>query len=162
MKKSILKQSGLTLIELILVIMLMGIVAATSSALLSQGLNGFLNMQKLIEANWQGQLAMARMTRDMADCRSANDITTFTSGTFAFTDINANSITYTSSGSNLTRNGNVLAYGISNLTFAYYDQNGNAGPAQANIHYVQISFTVTEDNTNYNMSSGVFLRGLST
>ena len=71
---------GFTLIELVMVIMIIAIIAAMSSKLFVQGATGLLTAQNTLSANWQGQIAMERMTRDIRDVRSAVDVNTMTSG----------------------------------------------------------------------------------
>jgi len=154
-------QQGFTLIELVIVIVILSIIAAVASQMLAQGFNAFLKAQNVTDANWQGQVALERMIRDIRTVRSANDISSSTSTTFSFVNLAGTSMTYTLSGSNLTLNGNVLASGVNSLTFTYYDQNGNVGPSTANIHYVNIDLAIAEGNASYNLSTGVYLRDLS-
>lgn len=153
--------NGFTLIELILVILIMSIVVAISSKILAQGFDSFMANRDVIEANWQGMIAMERLSRDIREVRSANDITTFTANEFNFIDINGTSIDYQLSGTDLTLNGNLLASGISALNFTYYDKNGNPSSTQANIHYVKVNITVTGNNANYTLGSSIYLRNLS-
>jgi len=154
------KQKGFTLIEIVVVIVLLGIIAAVTSSVLVTGLSGFLTTQNISEANWSGQLGMERMIRDIRDVRSASDISIFTSRELRFTDMNSNNIYYKLSGTNLTRNGQILSSGINKVTFNYYDQNGATTATQANIHYVRITIQVTQKNVKYQLTSSVYLRDL--
>ena len=59
-------------------------------------------------------------------------------------------------------NTNALANGINTLTFQYYDKNGATVSGSAtNLHYVRITLNVTQNNANYTITSGVYLRDLS-
>ncbi len=156
------KKNGFTYIELIISIVLIGIIAAIASELLAQGLNAFLTTQNITDANWQGQLAMERMIRDIRDIRSASDVSTNTATSLTFVDMLGNSIAYSLSGSNLMRNSDVLARGVSALAFTYYDNNGAVAGSTATLHYIKIGLTVSQNNTNYTLTTTAFLRDLST
>lgn len=154
------KQKGFTLIELIMVIVLLGIIAIVSSRVLIQGLNAFITGQNVVEANWQGQLALERMTRDIRALRSPSDISTATASQLVFTDTTGTTITYALSGTTLTRNGQALANGIAGFTLSYFDRNGGGSPATANIRYITIDLNITEDNANYSVTTSVYPRNL--
>jgi len=157
---SLAKQTGFTLIELVIVIALFSIIAAVASQILAQGFQTFITSQNLLEANWQGQLAMERMTRDLRSVRSANDISVNTSSAFTFVNSAGTSLAYTLSGSNLTLNNNILASGVNNLTFTYYDKTGATVTNPASIAYVKVALIITQNNTNYSVATAVFLRDL--
>jgi len=155
------KQSGFTLIEVIMVMVILGVIAAMSSKMIAAGFNAALTSQNLNNANWQGRLAIERMVRDIRVVRSANDIVTRTASDFMFTDISGNSIEYKLSGGNLLRNTQILADGVNSLTFSYVDKNGNAVAGNTDVHYVGITLKITQDNANYSLTSSVYLRDLS-
>jgi prepilin-type N-terminal cleavage/methylation domain-containing protein len=111
------KQQGFTLIELISVMVLVSIIVAISSQMLAQGFNAYLTSEDIIDANWQGQMAIERMVRDIRTVRSANDISVKTSSAFTFVNLAGNTMAYSLSGSNLMLNGNILANGVNSLTF---------------------------------------------
>ncbi len=160
------KQNGFSLIELITVIVILGVIVAMSSLLLSQGFNAFFNTANIADANSQGQLALERMSRDIRQIRSPSDITTATSTQLSFNDINNDAISYTLSGSNLTLTQNsttqILAVGINSLTFTYYDQNGATPPAStAATRFIKVTLTVTQNNANFTVSTSIYPRNLT-
>lgn len=155
------KIRGFTMLELILVIVLTSIVVVVTAKIIASSLSAYLTGQNTVDANWQGQVAVERMVRDIRATRSANDITTATASEYKFTDTTGTSIDYLLSGSTLTRNGTVLADGINSLSFTYHDASGGAGPATANIRYVTITMGVTRNNVNYQLVTSIFLRDLS-
>jgi prepilin-type N-terminal cleavage/methylation domain-containing protein len=155
------RQAGFTLIELIAVLVILGIIAAMASQMLAEGLSSYMMGKKVIDANWQGQVGIERMIRDLRMVRSANDISINTGSEFAFVDMTGTTIDYKLSGTNLLRNTQVLANGITSLAFTYYDKAGASGATAANTHYVKFAFTVTQNNVNYNLSTMAFLRDLS-
>jgi prepilin-type N-terminal cleavage/methylation domain-containing protein len=155
------KQQGFTLIELISVMVLVSIIVAISSQMLAQGFNAYLTSEDIIDANWQGQMAIERMVRDIRTVRSANDISVKTSSAFTFVNLAGNTMAYSLSGSNLMLNGNILANGVNSLTFTYYDKNGTPGASTANLNYVNIALNITQNNANFSVNTTAFLRDLS-
>jgi prepilin-type N-terminal cleavage/methylation domain-containing protein len=159
------KQQGFTLIELVMVIVILAIITGMSSLLLSQGFNAFFTSEDVLDAQWQGQIAIQRMARDIQLIRSPADISTATSSQLSYTDINNNSISYTLSGSNLTLTKNssaqVLAEGVNSLTFTYYNNSGSAPASNSAIRYINISIVVTQNNANYSLTTTIYPRNFS-
>lgn len=151
---------GFTLIELIIVIVFAGIITAITSQMIAQGFNSYLNSKNLIEANWEGRLALGRMTRDIHEVRSAADISTASASQFVFVNRAGTSITYSLSGTNLLRNSQTLASGVQSLAFTYYTQNGATTSTASAIRYVLITLNITQNNTNFSLSRSVYLRNV--
>ena len=158
MKKS--NQCGFTLLELIIVIILTGIIVGVATMILQEGFNAILKGKNLIDANWQGRIALERMTRDMLGVRSRNDISTATASQFTFTDSSGTSISYNLSGTTLLRNSIPLADGIQSLTFSYADKNGVSTSTTTDIRYVSTSLNVTQGGANFTISTSVYPRNL--
>ena len=154
------KNSGFTLIELIMVLVILGIIAAVTSKILATGLSGYLVSKNLTEADWQGQLGLERMVRDLRETRSPSDITTATSTQFVFTNISGSSVTYQLTGTNLMRNTQILASGVNSLTFNYYDANGTITAVTSAISYIRITLNITLNSTNFTIITAVNLPNL--
>jgi prepilin-type N-terminal cleavage/methylation domain-containing protein len=154
------KKFGFTLIELVVVMVLIGIIAIVVSKILFQGFNAYLTTQNVTDADWQGRLALERMRLDIMGIRSPSDISTASANQLVFTDSNGNSITYTLSGSTLTRSGDILADGINSLQLTYLDKNGSVTATTSAIRYITIQLNVTKSNTNFNVSTSVYPRNL--
>jgi len=158
------KQSGFSLIEFVIVIVILGLLAAMSSILLSQGFGAYSNSSDMLDANSQGEFAMQRMSRDIQMIRSSTDVTVAGTNQLSFIDINNNTVSYSISGTNLicTRNGNAetLASGVNNLSFTYYGSDGNTPPI-SNAGYVRIALTITQNNVNYTLTTSVYPRNLT-
>jgi prepilin-type N-terminal cleavage/methylation domain-containing protein len=155
---------GFTLIEMIMVILILGIIIAMSSTLLTQGLDTFSTGENIMNANWQGQLAMERMARDILSVRSPADMTTLGASNFAFTDSNNNTLSYSLSGTslNLTQNGStaILADGIQSLGFSYFDKNDAATTTPTLARFIRVTINVTQGNANYTLTTGIYPRNL--
>lgn len=149
---------GFTIIELIIVIVILSILAVIALPMLSSGFNAYFTARNLSDANWQGRLALARITRDLRALTSNNNITTATATQLTFTNNANTSVSYTISGSNLERNALTLANGVSSVTFDYYTSAGAATAVIANIVYISITLNITQNNTNVTLETVIDLR----
>src|SRR5450759_1333238 len=118
---SIQRQPGFSLVELIVVIVVLGIVASIGAVLVRDGMLGYLRGREITSADWQGRLALERITRELRDVAAPNysniAATSCGTSTFAFSDINATPISYTQSTTTLLRNGQPLADNVTGLSF---------------------------------------------
>jgi prepilin-type N-terminal cleavage/methylation domain-containing protein len=159
MRKQKLKKSlGFTLIELILVIAVLAIISAVGSRIVAKGLTGYIASQNMIDSDWQARIALESMTREIRNIRSVSNITIATPTRLTFVDTFGITIDYTLSGTNLMEGAQVLADGISTLSFTYYDNNYASTLIIANINVIQINMTVTQGNTNYPLQVFIFPR----
>jgi prepilin-type N-terminal cleavage/methylation domain-containing protein len=155
------KQNGFTLIELAMVIVIIGIIAAMASSMISQGFEAYFTGKNVMDADWQGRLALERMARDIREIRSAGDISTMTASQLTFVDLSGNTITYQLSGTNLMRNSQILANGIQSMTLSYFDANGSTTASASAVRYISISLNVTQNNTNITVATAVYARDLT-
>ncbi|MDX2165306.1 MAG: prepilin-type N-terminal cleavage/methylation domain-containing protein [Gammaproteobacteria bacterium] len=149
------RKQGFTLIEMIIVIVILSIIAGVASRVMGAAFNSYYDNQQIVNANQQGRLAIERMIRDIHAINSTTSITTANASTFTFTDVNGNAVTYTLSGTQLTRNGVVLADGINTLTFGYYNGAGAAAGTTTAIRYVNITLNITQNSVNYTLKATI-------
>jgi type II secretory pathway pseudopilin PulG len=159
------KHKGFSLIEMIIAIIIFMIIISVATIILAKEFQIFASGQNLANADWQGKIALDRMTRDI---RSAATITTSGTKIFSFTDIDNNSITY-----KLDATNNQLTYTINsssvaladkvdslNSSFNYYNQDGqqltNPLPTDK-IRYITIGLTIANQSANFNLTTAVFL-----
>jgi prepilin-type N-terminal cleavage/methylation domain-containing protein len=158
--------SGFTLIELVVVIMLIGILLSGSTNLLNQGFKSFFTGKDIINANWQGSIALERLARDLRSVRSNTDITAAAANSITFIDIDGNTITYQVSGGKLQRNTQYLADGVQSITFAYYT--GATTPSlltplpltaslRLSIRYIKITLNMSYNNLTFPIITAVYL-----
>lgn len=155
------KFKGFTLIELIIVVMITGIIAAGSSRLLLQGFRGYFTGRNIVNASEQGSVALERMTREMRGVASPGSISVATTSQFTFTDINGNTISYYVSGTQLMRSFNAVAYpladNIGGLTLTYYNSAGTSITTPiSNIRYIAITLNISFPTFNYNLYASVY------
>jgi prepilin-type N-terminal cleavage/methylation domain-containing protein len=149
--KNISKKKGFTLIEVVIVIVILSIIAAIGSRVLQAALNSYITNQNVSNANAQARLALERISRDVHNINAAANISTAAASQLSFTDINGNTVTYLLSGTQLTRTGQVLADGVSGLTFAYLNSSGGTASTIASICYVTTTLTFNTGGVNYTL-----------
>ena len=152
------KYRGFSMIELIIVISIITVLSAITLPMLQAGFNGYFMQRNLSDANWQGRLALSRITRDLHNIPAAANITTATGTQLTFTNNSNASVSYTLSGTNLQRNALTLANGIGSVTFGYYDSAGAVTGTIDNIRYISIALNITQNNTNITLETVVNLR----
>jgi type II secretory pathway pseudopilin PulG len=111
-------RSGVTLIELTMLIVVVGILAASMSLYVKETIDLWNFVTFRNEVASQGRTALMRILRDI---RHASTISTADTSALAFTDIDGNSISYTLNGTNLERGSQILASNVTQFTLAYYD-----------------------------------------
>jgi prepilin-type N-terminal cleavage/methylation domain-containing protein len=156
------RQFGFSLIELIVVIVVLGIVASMGAMVLRDGILGYLRGREITSADWQGRLALERMTRELRDVASPNysniAATSCGTSTFAFSDINATPISYTQSTTTLLRNGQPLADNVTGLSFYCLTSTVQPTTTLSNVYYVTVSMVVSTANTSATYRSTVMPR----
>ena len=150
---SILRQLGFSLIELIVVIVVLGIVASMGAVVVRDGMLGYLRGREITSADWQGRLALERMTRELREIAAPNfsnvAATSCDSSTFTFSDIDAVPISYTQSTSTLLRNGQPLADNVTGLRFYCLQNDGQTySTVPSAVYYVTVSMIVSTANTS--------------
>lgn len=158
----ILRQLGFSLVELVVVIVVLGIVASMGAVVVRDGMLGYLRGREITSADWQGRLALERITRELRDVAPslggtvniAN--TSCGSSTFAFSDINAAPISYTQSATTLLRNGQPLADNVTALRFYCLQNDGQTYTTTPSaVFYVTVSMVVSTANTSATYRSTV-------
>ncbi len=153
-------QRGFTLIEMIVVIVIMAILAVISTNVVQSAFNSYFTNQDIAAANSTGRLVLENMARRIRMIRSSADITTASSTQLVFTDINGNSVNYSWSSPTLQLNSQTLANNVSSFTLSYLDRNASTTSTLANIRYVTVSFTITQNNIAYDFRTTIYARNL--
>ena len=163
---------GWTLVEVIMVMVIIGILAAFIGPMLLNALNAYDRTQLTVNTYGKMRYAMERMAREIAAVRrnaadtTDFDVTTMTAGTFAFFKEDGTQVTITLAGTdlNLTYAGTgtgLLADGVGALAFAYYRADGaTLAVNAAQLAFVQVSMTISDGTTNYPNRVRVALRNV--
>jgi len=139
------RSRGVSLIEIILTIMLVGVIGALGTQMLEGGFSAYFLSKDVAEMDWQGQIALNRMSRDILRLRSATgaDLVITPTDQLTMTDYDGAPVSYTRSGTTLMRNGTPLADGINTLNFSYLKSDGiTAATLPAEVYYISVDFTV--------------------
>ena len=159
---SIPPQLGFSLVELIVVIVVLGTVASMGAIVVRDGMLGYLRGREITSADWQGRLALERITRELRDVAAPDsahiDASFCGSSGFSFVDITANQISYSySSVSNtLWRNGQPLADNVAGLGFYCLQSDGQTSAITSSaVYYISVSMVVSTPNTSATYRSTV-------
>lgn len=144
------QKTGMTLIELILVITIFGIIGTIASQFLIQGYRAAVESQDLATVDEQARVTIERIKRDLREARSASalDLILIPSTQITFTDIRGNIITFARSGNTLTRQVGVsaaqtLAQNVTGFSVSYRDTNGTVTGAVGSVRLITIDMTMT-------------------
>jgi prepilin-type N-terminal cleavage/methylation domain-containing protein len=157
------RQPGFSLVELIVVIVVLGIVAGMGAIVVRDGMLGWLRGREITSADWQGRLALERITRELRDVASPNysniAATSCGTSTFTFSDSSSTLISYTQSATTLLRNGQPLADNLlaaNGLRFYCLQRDGQTySTIPSAVYYISVSMVVSTANTNATYRSTV-------
>lgn len=169
-------QSGFTVIELILSMVLMGIVAVTAGMLIYQGARSFEALSDQKEVTQQATLALERVSRELRPMKctasgnsctaSASDIPVMTASELRFLNSNFEGRGLRLSGSTLLlRDGTgagdpeyALATGVSSLTFEYLKADGTAAASVADLWTVSMNMALASGQATIVVKASVHPR----
>ncbi|MFC1592392.1 type II secretion system protein [Candidatus Omnitrophota bacterium] len=123
-------RKGVTLAELVMVIVVVGILMSGLSLGVKEAIDLWLFLSFRNEIVSQGRMALTRMGREIRQMKtrtpSEEPILLADSNHLQFTDVNDAVIDYQISSGSLMRNADILADGVSSLEFCYYDRDKTA------------------------------------
>lgn len=156
------KQGGVTLIEIIVVIVILSIIISVGGVLMGFGFKGGFASKDSIYASSIGRVAIERMSHDILNARSATaaDLTANANSIF-FVMVDGKSVTYSLTGTDLMRNTKTLADYISALSFTYLDDSFLATTTATSVRCVVINMTINYQNNNTNLTTTVCPRNYS-
>lgn len=154
------QQPGFTLIESVMAVVLIGIIALVFSAYINESFRAWVFMGQEKQATFQSQAALTRMIKEIKRIQHNTSISTWTSTTLVFTNIDGVTITFTQSGTNLLMNGDILVQDLANpggVAFSYLKADGTAAAAVVEISIIKVRLKVVQNGRTYvNESAGYF------
>ena len=151
---------GVTLVEMITAMVVLGIIAAMASGLMGKALQNYRIGTEASADAFKAQLALERMTRELREVRSNRSTTTVVdltpaAGQIDFVNLASTPLRFSLSGSTLYRS-NIstgvqiaLADSVSALAFQYLQSDGRTVAAALSptlVYYITVNFTVASDN----------------
>jgi type II secretory pathway pseudopilin PulG len=148
-------ERGITLIEMTLSIVLIGIIGAVAANAFLYSTESVLTANNAREAMQVDRLAMDRMIREIRNVADNTQVLTANGTTFRYLDVDGNTISFSLGGATLNRVSTTtdpLASNVSGLTFTYLNNAGATipiaagspivSPSATDIWWVQIALTV--------------------
>ncbi len=157
------RRAGFSLIEMIMVIIVLGVIAAVAAPALSNAFRAYFTGKDIAETDWQARAALERMSRELRTVRSPADLVITSGSDLSFTDIDGNVIRYClgavgtcpGAAGNLMRNSQSLASGVSGLTLSYLTRAGAATGVAAQVFYIVTGFTLTQNTASKTFTATV-------
>lgn len=141
--------SAFTLLELIVAISLSFLVLLGLGAVFSGTLTVWTRIQQSGNALSEGRIAMEWLIRDIRE----KEIVAANPHSIQFTGIE-----YTLDGATLNRNGDLVAQGVVQLDFNYYDQNNSPPEELADIRFVSIFLKTKNNGKELELRNGAGVR----
>ena len=144
---------GFTLIEMVTVMVLFGILAAIAAPVMNSVFQSYFTGRDIADVDWQGRVALERMSRELRAIRAPADITITSASDITFIDVEGNTIRYClgavgtcpGAAADLMRNSQPLASGVSGLAFSFLTRAAAATATPAQVFYVNVDFTATRN-----------------
>lgn len=154
------RYAGFSLVEMIVVIVLIGILAAIGSQMLGMTVQSFVFSKDVLKGDWQARVAIERLTRDLRMVRASSNLTIVPATAVTFSDTDGSNVNYSISGTQLMRNTQPLADGISGLAFTYLRSDGNTVETTTSslVYYITVSFDVTRSTATTSLRATVHPR----
>ena len=171
---------GFSLIEIVIVCVLIGIIAAVIIPPLHQGVQSFAVTETRGDLTSQARQAATRMIRELRNIQKEADntpnISTANATSITFVDVLDNTITFclwasgscSPTGNTVQRNSNPLVEQVSGLQFRYFDANNTeltSLPLDAtnrnNVRRIMVTLTLAEGSLTVSVTEQAYLRELS-
>jgi len=149
---------------MVITISIVGIIVAVSSMYIVEVIRLWDFMSFRNEVVSQDRMALMRMTREMRQVYNQSSILIATGTRFYFNINNTSAIDYNLNGTSLMRDANILATGITNLTFVYYNNTSGVIPTPvantSQIYLINITLEVSSGTQRKLLRAYVFPRNL--
>ncbi|MGH7408683.1 MAG: type II secretion system protein [Candidatus Methylomirabilales bacterium] len=162
---------GFSLIEIVVVCVLIGIIAAVIIPPLHQGVQSYAVSETRGDLTSQARQGATRMIRELRNIqKEANNTPNLTAAdatSITFVDVLDNTITFSLSGSTVQRNSNPLV-ALSTLQIRYFSGNNTeltplplSAANRDHVRRIMVTLTLTEAGQTVSVTEQAFLRELS-
>ncbi len=135
--------SGWTLVELVIVLVVVGTLASVTFGVLLEAMRIYARTAPTEQLAYQSQLTSERLRRDLRSLRESSQITVFQPQELAFETGSGGTVDYRLMGSELRRNGRLLAEGITGLRFNYITTAGGFASSSDEVALVTARVVLT-------------------
>ena len=156
-------QKGMTLLELIIVIVLIGIVAIFVTGLMFYEINLYDSLSNRTDKLQISRNAFRMISRDVRQIMAPDSISQAYMNSIQFDDVDDFTIAYTFSNNQIFRNGDLLQNSVQNLEFEYFDGSGNqltapvSNPSQIRTISIDLT-TALGNNQSFNLTTKIYPR----
>jgi prepilin-type N-terminal cleavage/methylation domain-containing protein len=159
------KRKSFTLIELIMVITVVGIIAAVLAPFIATSFDAWIFHHSERDVLFSSRLSMNRMVREMRKIKNLSSITTFSATEFDFLDIDNNRIDFKQLGTALLRNSGELTNKLLNpggLSFTYLKSTDPdvVATQKQDIRIIRIKLQLVSGESALTIQSSLRLRNL--
>ena len=146
---------GYTLAEMVVATVVLGIVTLVPSMVIVQSMKVYSSAAPAMNASYQANLAAAHLWRDISGLQSINS---FAADALSIDDAQGTGIAYGLDGTDLKRNDDLLAQGVSSLAFHCWASDGTAAADVVDVHLIEYDLTVSSGGQPYRVQGTVFPR----
>ncbi len=165
-------KEGFSLIEVILVMVLVGILAAILIPPLNLGVQGYSSIETRGHLAAQAREAATRMVRELRNIQKEGDntpnITSADASSITFVDVSDNTITFALSGPAVNRNADTLVDNVSSLQFRYFDGSNTeltslplSGADRDSVRRILVVLMLAEGSEIISLTDQAYLQGLT-
>ena len=126
-KKNILfssREKGVSLVELMVTVVLIGIIAAITARMLIIGAGTYDSVNTRNKVLQTNRISFEMLMKELRSIKSKNDITLANSSQIIFNNLNDEQINYSFSNGSIYRNSNLFVEGLTSFQFTYFDDSG--------------------------------------
>lgn len=152
--------SGFTLIELVLVTVILGIIGMSSAFVVTEAMRVYARTAPALDMQYHLRLATERLRRDIRDMQGAGSITVLTPNALAFQRSSGEAVDYRLVGEDLTRNGDLLARGVTSFALRYWRSDGSAALLPTELRLVDAELIMFRGGVKDRLFTTVFPRTL--
>jgi prepilin-type N-terminal cleavage/methylation domain-containing protein len=160
--------AGFSLIEILLVCVLIGVIAAVIIPPLQQGVQSFAVTETRTDLTSQARQATTRMIRELRNIQKEGDntpnISSANATSITFVDVLDSTITFSLAGSTVQRNSNALVEQVSSLQFRYFDIDNvelTGAFTPNNVRRIMLTLTLADGGQTVSVTEQTFLREMT-
>jgi prepilin-type N-terminal cleavage/methylation domain-containing protein len=158
------KIEGVSLVELMVTIVLIGIIAAVTARMLVTGAGAFNSVSSRNKVLHSNRISLEMLMKDLRSIKSKDHILSASSNQLTFINIHDEQINYSFSNGTLYRNSNMNVEGLSTFELTYYDDDGNviSSPVSTltDIWDINVSVDATVEGQPFHLNSRMHPRNI--